>query len=65
MKWFAQCCDGEIRPLGEHEDFDGADGAAMKLGHEIVWIHDHNSVLDLYANIRHALWANMNWEHHP
>ena len=65
MKWFAQCDDGEVRPLGEHETFDGAEEATLKLGLSTVWIHDHNALLELYANLRNVLWSNMNWEHHP
>lgn len=65
MKWFAQCDDGEIRPLGDHDDLDQAADTSMKLGLNAIWIHDHNSLLELYANLRTALWANMQWEHYP
>ena len=64
MDWYALCDDGEIRPLGTHEDFDGAETMANRLKLCTVWIYDRHALLEVYANLRTVLWSGVNWERH-
>lgn len=57
-RWFVQSDTTEIIPLGEHEDFEGADEACNALNLRLEgpnWIMSEESLRHLHDNINEAL----------